>query len=103
MKELTFKKVVTSILWVAGGCLLLYLLYLISEVLVIFIISTLLAFIFQPFVCMLENKGLNRVTSIIAAFASTGIIIYLAFSFLVPSLVLSDGSVCRYASGYFPS
>jgi len=91
MKELTFKKVVTSILWVAGGCLLLYLLYLISEVLIIFIISILLAFVFQPFVSMLENKGLNRVTSIIAAFTSTGIIIYLAFSFLVPSFVYQMG------------
>jgi putative permease len=86
MKEITFKKVITSILWIAGGCVLLYLLYLISEVIVIFILSILLAFVFQPFVIMLEKKGLHRVTAIIAAFASTGIILYLAFSFLVPSL-----------------
>jgi predicted PurR-regulated permease PerM len=88
MKELTFKKVITSLFWIAGGCSLAYLLYLISDVLVILIISILIAFIFEPFVTILEKKGLNRITSIIAAFASTAVIIYLAFSFLVPNFIL---------------
>lgn len=87
MKEFTFKNIINSILWLAGGCLLLYLLYLISEVIIIFIISILLAFIFQPFVTILEKKGLHRIASIIAAFAAAGIIIYLAVSFIIPNLV----------------
>jgi predicted PurR-regulated permease PerM len=87
MKELTFKKVVIPILWIAGVCALGYLLYLISEVLIILIISILLAFIFEPFVTILENKGLNRIASISAAFASAAVIIYLIFSYLVPNLI----------------
>jgi predicted PurR-regulated permease PerM len=88
MKELTFKKVIKSLQWIAGGCLLLYLLYSISEVIVIFVVSILLAFIFQPVVSILEKNGLNRVTSILTAFAFTIIIIYLAVSLLVPNLIL---------------
>jgi predicted PurR-regulated permease PerM len=88
MKELTFKKVIKSLLWIAGGCLLLYLLFLISEVIIIFVVSILLAFIFQPVVSMLENNGLNRVTSILTSFAFTVIIIYLTVSLLVPNLLL---------------
>jgi predicted PurR-regulated permease PerM len=88
MKELTFKKITKSLLWIAGGCLLLYLLYSISEVIIIFVVSILLAFIFQPVVSILENNGLNRVTSILTAFAFTVIIIYLAVSLLVPNLLL---------------
>jgi predicted PurR-regulated permease PerM len=87
MKEFTFKNIVTLLLWVAGGCLLLYLIYLISGVLIIFILSILLAFIFQPFVLILEKNGLNRVTAIVAAFSATGIVIYFTFSFLVPNLL----------------
>ncbi|MGA7723480.1 MAG: AI-2E family transporter [Ignavibacteriaceae bacterium] len=88
MKELTFKKVITWLSFVAGGCILAYLLYVISEVLIIFILSILLAFIFQPFISILENKGLNRVTSILAAFALTAMIIYMAFSYLIPNLLV---------------
>lgn len=87
MKEFTFKNIVSLLLWIAGGCLLLYLLYLISGVLIIFIISVLLAFIYQPFVSTLEKKGLNRVAAILAAFALTGFAIYFTISYLVPNLL----------------
>ena len=87
MKEFTFKKFLNYLLWIAGGFILLYLLYLISEVIIIFILSILLAFIFQPLVTGLENRGVNRIAAIIAAFASAGLIIYFAVSFIVPNLV----------------
>jgi putative permease len=87
MKDFTFKNIVTLLLWVAGGCVLLYLLYLISTVLIIFIISVLLAFIYQPFVSMLEKKGLNRGAAILSAFALTGLAVYFTISFLAPDFL----------------
>ena len=100
MKELTFKKVITWLSFVAGGCILAYLLYVISEVLIIFILSILLAFIFQPFISILENKGLNRVTSIFSRIRlNSNDYLYGVFIFNTQPFS-SNESVCGYASGY---
>ena len=45
--------------WIAGTIIFLYLVYLLTEILVILALSILLAFIFAPFVALLEGRGFN--------------------------------------------
>ena len=83
----THKKVTKSFLIVAGIILLIYLVYLLSEIIIILSLSVLLAFIFAPFVSMLEGKGLNRLSSTLITFGIFGFIIYLSLSIIIPTLV----------------
>ena len=88
MNELVIKRLLRILLIAAGICALLYFLYLISEVLIIFAFSVLLAFILEPLVIKLEYKGFNRLFSIILIFASSIILVAAVFSYLVPNLAL---------------
>jgi predicted PurR-regulated permease PerM len=84
MPETTYKKTVRLILWIAGTILLLYVLYLLADVIIILALSVLLAFIFAPFVFLLEQKGFSRLTSTLIAFGALAILIYLSFqNFLI--------------------
>src|ERR1035438_1642577 len=65
----------------------LYLCYLLSDILIVFVISVLLSLIFDPFVSMIEKKGLSRLLSSLIIFAVFFFIFYLIFSFLVPSFI----------------
>ncbi|MDR3610425.1 MAG: AI-2E family transporter [Ignavibacteriaceae bacterium] len=65
----------------------LYLCYLLSDLFIVFAISVLLSLIFDPFVSMLEKKGVNRLFSTLIIFALFIFIIYLIFSFLVPIFI----------------
>ncbi len=88
MTETAVRKISRILLWGAGALILLYLLYLLSDVLIIFAISVLLAFIFEPFVARLEKEGFNRFTATLTTFVAVGFVIYLTFSYLIPALVL---------------
>jgi len=84
MPEITYKKTVKFILWIAGTILLVYLLYLLTDIIVILALSVLLAFIFAPFIFMLEQKGFNRLSSTLIVFAALAILIYLGLSVFIP-------------------
>jgi len=84
MPETTYKKTVKLILWIAGTILLFYLLYLLTDVIIILALSVLLAFIFAPFVFILEQKGFNRLSSTLIVFAALAILIYLGLSVFIP-------------------
>lgn len=84
MPETTYKKTVKLIIWIAGAILLIYLLYLLTDVIIILALSVLLAFIFAPFVFMLEQKGFNRLSSTLIVFAALAILIYLGLSVFIP-------------------
>ncbi len=88
MTEIISKKILKPFIWFAGIVILLYLFYLISEVLIILAFSILLAFILEPFVSMLEKKGIDRLPSTILVFASIMVLFYLLISYLVPNLIL---------------
>lgn len=75
------------ILWFFAAILAIYILYLVSDIIVILIISVLIAFIFEPFVKQLEKEGLNRLTSTIIIFASVGIIVYVVISVFIPAFI----------------
>ncbi|MEJ2196069.1 MAG: AI-2E family transporter [Ignavibacteriaceae bacterium] len=84
MPETTYKKTVKLILWITGTILLFYLLYLLTDVIIILALSVLLAFIFAPFVFILEQKGFNRLSSTLIVFAALAILIYLGLSVFIP-------------------
>lgn len=84
MPETTYKKTVKLILWIAGAILFLYLLYLLTDVLIILALSVLLAFIFAPIVFTMEQRGFSRLSSTLIAFGALAIVIYLGLSMFIP-------------------
>ncbi len=66
----------------------IYILYLLSNVVILFALSVLLGFIFAPFVRVLEGKGLSRTFSTSIVFLTFGFLVYLALSSVIPKLVL---------------
>lgn len=103
MPETTYKKTVKLILWIAGTILLLYLLYLLADVIIILALSVLLAFIFAPVVFMLEQRGFSRLSSTFIAFAALAILIYLTRAFGISDINLFSHVACysHYAVGFF--
>lgn len=94
MNEFVLNKIYNIILWVLRIILwgsvavaIVYLCYLLSDMLVVLAVSFLLALIFDPFVTLIERKGINRLLSSLIIFAVFFFIIYLIFSFLVPSFI----------------
>jgi predicted PurR-regulated permease PerM len=94
MNEFVLNKIYKIILWILRIILwgtvavaVIYLCYILSDILVVFAVSVLLALIFDPFISMIEKRGLNRLLSSLIIFAVFFFIIYLIFSFLVPSFI----------------
>jgi predicted PurR-regulated permease PerM len=84
MTDLTLKRLSKILVWVFSIFIFLYLTYLLSDLIIILIISILLAFIFDPLVTMLEQEGFNRLASTLFIFIGLGLFVYLGFSFLIP-------------------
>ena len=87
MNEIVLNRISKFTLRAAAVLIFLYLCYLLSDILIVFVISVLLSLIFDPFVSMFEKKGLSRLLSSLIIFAVFFFIIYLIFSFLVPSFI----------------
>lgn len=84
MIDQTYKRITKILLWIFSIFILLYLTYLLSDIILILIVSILLAFIFDPLVTMLEQEGFNRLASTLFIFVGVGLFLYLGFSFLIP-------------------
>jgi predicted PurR-regulated permease PerM len=84
MPDTSYKKIVTLLLWVSATILLLYVLFLLSDLILILALSVLLAFIFSPFVFLPEQKGFSRLSSTLIVFAGLSILIYLSLSVVIP-------------------
>jgi len=87
MNELAIKRFSKIALWGFAGLIVLYLCYLLSDLLIISAIAILLALIFDPFITTLEKKGFNRLLASITIFVLFLFTLYLIFSFLVPSFI----------------
>src|ERR1035438_9907703 len=87
MNEIVLNRISKFTLRAVLVLIFLYLCYLLSDILIIFVISVLLSLIFDPFVSMIEKKGLSRLLSSLIIFAVFFFIFYLIFSFLVPSFI----------------
>jgi predicted PurR-regulated permease PerM len=86
MTDQTLSKAKKYFVWVAAALLLGYLSYLLSDIFIILILSILLSIILEPFIKLIENKGLTRLTATVLIFIIAGFLIYLIFSFIIPRL-----------------
>ena len=84
MPDVTYKKIVRLLLWISVTFLALYILFQLIDLLLILALSILLAFIFAPFVFMLEQRGLNRLSATLAVFGMMAVLIYLGLSVVIP-------------------
>jgi putative permease len=100
MNELVLNKVSKFSLRAIAILLFLYLCYLLSDLLIVSAISVLLALIFDPFVSMIEKKGINRFVSTLIIFAIFILFIYLIFSFLVPSFIQQFNQIIEMFKRY---
>lgn len=86
MAEQTFFKSKKFFLWLPAIIAFSYLAYLLSDIFIILVLSLLLSLIFEPFVKLIEDKGLSRLTATIITFVIIGFFIYLIFSYIIPRL-----------------
>jgi predicted PurR-regulated permease PerM len=84
MSDALLKKIRRILLWLLGIILLIWLIFLFSDILVLLIIAVLLAFIFEPLVRRLEKEGFNRLNSTLIIFISVGFLLYIGFSLFIP-------------------
>ena len=84
MSDITYKKFFKPLLWLAGIIVSLYLLYLLSDIIIIISIAILLSFIFAPIVTVFEARGFNRLTSTLITFGIFGSVLYLGSSVVIP-------------------
>ena len=84
MTDLTLKRISKILLSALAIFIFIYLTYLLSDIIIIFVISVFLAFIFDPLVTMLEQEGFNRSASALFIFIGVGLFVYLGLSFIIP-------------------
>ena len=100
MSDLSYKTTAKILIWTAGTIILLYLVYMLTEILIILALSILLAFIFAPFVALLEGKGFNRMTSTLIIFGVFGFITYLSLSVIIPKLIFQMNQLVGALQGF---
>jgi predicted PurR-regulated permease PerM len=86
MTDQTLSKVKKYFLWGSAVLLLSYLCYLLTDIFIILVLSILLSIIFEPFIKIIEQKGMTRLAATILVFIVVGFLIYLIFSFIIPRL-----------------
>ena len=86
MTDQTLSKVKKYFLWGSAILLFGYICYLLSDIFIILVLSILLSIIFEPFIKIIEQKGMTRLTATILVFIVVGFLIYLIFSFIIPRL-----------------
>ncbi|MFO7447373.1 MAG: AI-2E family transporter [Ignavibacteriaceae bacterium] len=84
MDNLLKNKILRFALWTAGIIFLLFLFYALLDLLIVVTVSILLAFIFNPFVLILEKQGFNRLSSVLLLFLMAGFVFYLGLSLFIP-------------------
>ena len=100
MTDSSYSKTTRFFLWIAATIIFLYLVYLLTEIIIILALSILLAFIFAPFVSLLEAKGLNRITSTLLIFGVFGFIIYFSLSIIIPKFVFQMDQIISALEGF---
>ncbi|NNG27632.1 MAG: AI-2E family transporter [Ignavibacteriaceae bacterium] len=88
MTDFTYKKFIKPILWLVGIVIFFYLLYLLSDIIIIISIAILLSFIFAPIVAVFEGKGFSRLTATLFSFGIIGLLVYLVLSVIIPKFIL---------------
>ena len=100
MSESNYNRVVKTFLLVIAAAIILYVLYLLIDIIIIIAISILLSFIFAPFVALLEARGMNRLPATIIVFAIFGFLLYLGLSVFIPKLVYQMDQLTSALKGF---
>lgn len=100
MSEIFNKKSVRLLLLLAMLIAGVYLFYTLIDIFLILAISFLLAFIFAPFLHMIEQKGINRLVSTLLVFAAFGFLVYLGLSFVIPKLIFQMDQLVESLVGF---
>jgi len=100
MTDSAYSKAAKFILSIAAIIIVLYLFYLLTEIIIILALATLLAFIFSPFVSLLESRGFNGFTSTIITFGIFGFIIYFGLSILIPKFIFQMDQLTNSLEGF---
>lgn len=100
MSDLLSTKSFKFILWIAALVTAIYLFYTLINIVLILAISFLLAFIFAPFLHMIEQQGFNRLSSTLIVFAGLGFLVYLGLSFVIPKLVYQMDQLIQSLEGF---
>ncbi|MCG6913349.1 AI-2E family transporter [bacterium BMS3Abin03] len=88
MLDTTYKKILRILLWTSITFLVIYIFVQLIDLFIILALSVLLAFIFAPFVFMLEQRGFNRLSATLSVFGVMAILIYLGLSVVIPKFSL---------------
>jgi len=86
MTDQSLSKIKKYLFWGSAILLLAYLLYVLADIFIILVLSILLSIIFEPFIKLIEDKGLTRLTATILVFIVSSFLIYLIFSYIIPQL-----------------
>ena len=86
MTDQSLSKVKKYFLWIFGALIFCYLSYLLSDIFIILVLSILLSLILDPFLKIIEHKGLTRFSATILIFIISGLFLYLIVSYIVPKL-----------------
>ena len=100
MTDSTYNRATKFILWFAGIIIFFYIFYLLTEIIVILALALLLAFIFSPFVSLIESQGFNRLTSTLLIFGIFGCIIYFSLSIIIPKFVFQMEQLISSLEGF---
>lgn len=84
-KQFNFLK--KAFLITLGLVILVYLIYLLAEIIAMLIIALLLAMIFNPVVDFIEKRGISRLAAVLFVFILTGFFVFIGISFLLPRIV----------------
>lgn len=100
MSENLYKSLKRFLLWSLLIIAALFLFYTLINILLILTISILLAFIFAPFLHLLEERGFNRLSSTLIVFSCFGFVVYLGLSFVIPKLILQMDQLIQSLEGF---
>lgn len=100
MTDPTYSKVTKFFFSFAAIIIFLYLVYLLTEIIVILALAILLAFIFAPFVSIIESRGFNRLTSTLITFGIFGFFIYFSLSLIIPKFIFQMDQLISSLEGF---
>lgn len=100
MPEFIQKRTIKIILSLAATIAVFYFFYILIDIFLILAISFLLAFIFAPFLHLIEQQGFNRIISTLIVFTAFGFLVYLGLSFVIPKLVFQMDQLIQSLEGF---
>lgn len=98
--DTAYRKAIKYILYTTAIVIALYLVYLLTEIIIILALAILLAFIFAPFVSLLESRGFNRLSATLLTFGIFGFIIYFSLSLIIPKFVFQMDQLISALEGF---